>query len=267
MWESTKWLVKDHHEEQFSLTSPELSELRKSVLEMAMKGQEGHVPSSLSILEIVWTIYNGGFVKQAGPSKFVLSKGHGCLALYTVLSKKGWFPEEWLSDFAGVNSRLGGHPDRTLVPGVEASTGSLGHGMPFASGLAYSMRLLGTGGRTFVLVGDGEANEGTIWETALLAAHHKLSNLVCVVDQNSSSNRAVNLGSLSKKFDSFGWAVSEVNGHDEEAILEALSAEHSSPHAIIASTVKGKGFSEMENNPAWHHTKITQADFERFLRS
>ncbi len=244
-----------------------LPELRKSILKMAMMGQEGHVPSSLSILEIVWTIYDRGFVHPNGSSKFVLSKGHGCLALYAVLSKKGWFPEAWLDDFASVDSRLGGHPDRTLVPGVEASTGSLGHGMPFASGLAYAMKLSQTGGKTFVLIGDGEANEGTIWETSLLATHHKLSNLVCVVDQNFSSSRAVNLGSLSKKFSAFGWAVSDIDGHEEAAIFDALSEDHSVPHAIIARTVKGKGFSEMENNPAWHHTSITKDDFNRLVSS
>ena len=241
----------------------ELDQLRISIFRMAYSGQEGHVPSSLGILDIIWAIYDGGFVSQDRTSRFVLSKGHGCLALYAVLARKGWFPESWLDDFASSSSPLGGHPDRTRVPGVEASTGSLGHGMPFAAGLAYSMKISGTSGKVFVLIGDGEANEGSIWETALIANHHGLSNLVCIIDDNQSSDRAVSLGSIRDKFDSFGWDVSEVNGHSREELFTALSRETSHPHAIVAHTIKGFGVSYMENNPAWHHTKISLDDLEK----
>lgn len=242
-----------------------IQELRTEILRMAYRGQEGHVPSSLSILEIVWALYDGDFVTRESESKFVLSKGHGCLALYVVLAEKGWFPKEWLREFANPISRLGGHPDRTLIPGVTASTGSLGHGMPFACGLAYAHKVQGNPGKVFVLIGDGEANEGSIWETALLASHRKLENLVCIVDQNGSSRRAIDLGNLAAKFSSFGWKTSEVDGHSLEELNMALNRQYRAPHAIIARTIKGMGFDEMENNPAWHHTRISGDDLERFI--
>ena len=234
------------------------------IVQTALSGQEGHVPSSLSILDVVWSIYNGGFVERGGDSSFVLSKGHGSLALYVVLAHRGWFPREWLANFASFDSNLGGHPDRSLIPGVEASTGSLGHGFPFSAGLAYSKRLSGSPGRVFTLVGDGELNEGSMWETAMVASHHRLANLVCIVDDNGTSHRAINMGSISDKFSAFGWAVSEIDGHDLQQIHEALTRIPKSPHAIIAKTVKGKGFAEMEGNPAWHHAKIHDEDIRRW---
>lgn len=237
--------------------------LRHSILRMALVSQEGHVPSSLSILDIVWQIYDSGLVTPSGESKFVLSKGHGCLALYAALAELNYFPEGWLAQFASSESRLGGHPDRTLVPGIEASTGSLGHGMPFAVGIAYGQRIRRTGGRTFVLIGDGEANEGSVWEAAMVASHHQLSNLTCVVDDNQSSTRAIDLGDLGNKFAAFGWTVTKIDGHNTQQIRKALETVSERPHAVIASTTKGKGVPEMENNPAWHHAKFSEADFIR----
>ena len=236
------------------------------ILNMAARGQEGHIPSSFSILELVWAIYDGGFVSAKNRNKFVLSKGHGCLALYVTLAKKGYFPELWLEDFGSFSSPLGGHPDSTQVPGVEASTGSLGHGLPMATGLAYAKKLQGDPGRVYVLVGDGELNEGSMWESALLAAHHQLDNMVTIVDNNGTSTRAMNMGDIAGKFESFGWDSIEIDGHDIPSISRALGAATLRPLVIVANTVKGMGLQEMEGNPAWHHTRISPEDLERFSR-
>lgn len=242
----------------------ELNELRQSILDMAFHAGEGHIPSSLSILEIIWSIYDGGFVTKGSESSFVLSKGHGCLALYAVLAKKNFFPPGWLNSFAKSDSVLGGHPDSTLVPEIVASTGSLGHGFPMAAGMAYAQRISGGAGRVFSLIGDGEANEGTIWETALIAANHHLANLVCIIDSNDSSTRAVDMGDIGKKFESFGWDVSQIDGHNSGQIKQALKKITRRPHAIVATTVKGHGIREMAGNPAWHHTRLTEHDWSRF---
>ena len=243
---------------------PSLAELRHLVVEIAYRGQEGHIPSALSILDLIWVVYTGGFLDKEAGGKFVLSKGHGCLALYAVLGSLGYFPRSWFDGFADRRSRLGGHPDARLVPGVEASTGSLGHGFPIAAGLAYAKKIGKKPGQVFVLVGDGEANEGTIWETALVAAQQQLTNLTLIVDNNESSTRAIDMGSIAEKFRAFNWAVTEINGHDADEISSALGEVFDRPHAIIARTIKGFGITEMENNPAWHHRAVTEAEFEAF---
>lgn len=243
---------------------PSLAELRSLVVEIAYRGQEGHIPSALSILDLIWVVYTDGFLDKEAGGKFVLSKGHGCLALYAVLGSLGYFPRSWFDSFADLRSRLGGHPDARLVPGVEASTGSLGHGLPIGAGLAYAKKLRSEPGQVFVLVGDGEANEGTIWETALVAAQRQLTNLTLILDDNESSRRAIDMGPLAEKFRAFNWMVTEINGHDADEISSALGKVFDRPHAIIARTVKGFGIEDMENNPAWHHRVVTEAEFEAF---
>ena len=237
-----------------------LKQLKKDILAAATKAREGHIASAFSILDLLWVLYDRVMhLNPANPraeerDRFVLSKGHGSLALYAVLATKGFFPSDRLHSFAAYDGILGGHPDRTKVPGVEASTGSLGHGLPMAVGIAYGLRLKQSAQRVFCLIGDGEANEGSVWESALLAVHHHLDNLCCIVDYNHSTDRALNLGDLLKKFAAFGWATSGVDGHDREAIYQALSAPAcGQPRAVIAATVKGHGCTPMENNPAWHH--------------
>lgn len=192
-------------------------------------------------------------------------EGHGVLALYAVLAAKGFFPPSELDRFAAFDSPLGGHPDRNKVPGVEASTGSLGHGLPMGVGMALGMRIRGIDRRVFVLVGDGECNEGAIWEAALLAAHHKLTNLTCIVDYNHSTDRALLLGDIADKFRTFDWAAATVDGHDREALLGLAWADSVRPTAIIAKTVKGYGCKQMENNPAWHHRVPTQDELPAIL--
>lgn len=241
------------------------TELRRVILEMAFNGKEGHVPSALSIVEIVWTLFRRQFVTRDGRDTFILSKGHGCLALYGVLALEGYFPRDWLTEFGTEESRLGGHPDSQRVPGVEASTGSLGHGLAFATGIAFAKKIQGEATRTFVLVGDGECNEGSIWEAAMTATARSLTDLVCLVDENSSAERATGPGNLQEKFRAFGWHAITVNGHDLYELDEALRLSVNAPLAIIAQTVKGKGVSFMEDAPAWHHSRLEAKDFEQAM--
>lgn len=221
---------------------------------------EGHIASAFSILEILWVLYRQ--VLKFDPllpdapdrDRFILSKGHGSLALYAMLADCGYFPKAELKTFSAYDSRLGGHPDSTKVPGVEASTGSLGHGLPMGVGMALGLRIRKQSGRVIVLVGDGECNEGSVWEAALLAAHHGLNRLTCIVDHNHSTDRALKVDDLAAKFQAFGWNATAVDGHDRTAIHEAVKqSADDCPSAIIARTVKGKGCALMENDPAWHH--------------
>ena len=238
------------------------------ILQAALNAGEGHIPSALSILDILNVIYkekiqNNQFLEH--PNEFILSKGHGSLALYALLEEYGFIPTGSLETYCDFDSILGGHPDSTLIPGVFASTGSLGHGLPIAVGLALAKKIKNATGQVLVLVGDGEINEGTTWESGIFASHHALNNLVCIVDNNQSTTRALNLGNLQSKFESLGWECRVVDGHDWNQISLALHIEQIAPLAIIANTVKGKGIKEMENNPAWHHAKLNSEDFNRFV--
>lgn len=246
--------------------------LKRQIVLASKSAGEGHIPSAFSILDILWVLYDKVLrvdakePKKRDRDRFVLSKGHGSLALYAVLADKKFFPESELNLFATFGGILGGHPDRNKVPGIEASTGSLGHGMPFAVGLALAAKIREHSWRVFVLVGDGECNEGSIWESALLAAHHNLSNLTCIIDHNHSTDRSLVVDDLVEKFSSFGWRCSIVDGHDHAAILEALAESDSAgPRAIIAKTVKGAGTRLTENNPAWHHKSPSDEELKIIL--
>jgi transketolase len=199
--------------------------------------------------------------------RFVLSKGHASLALYAVLAEKGFFPASDLERFATFDSALGGHPDRRKVPGVEASTGSLGHGFPISVGMALALRRKARPSRVVALVGDGEANEGTIWEAALLAAHHGLGNLTVVVDHNHSTDSALSLGDVAAKFRAFDWDAEDVDGHDAESLFAALSRPPSGrPRAVVARTVKGYGSAKIQKEPgAFHHGAPKPGDLAEIL--
>ncbi len=249
-----------------------LVQLKRQILSAATAAGEGHVASALSILDILWVLYervlrfDPRHPRSEDRDRFVLSKGHASLGLYAVLAGKGFFPAEDLKTFASYPSMFGGHPDRTKVPGVEASTGSLGHGMPMAAGMAYALRVKKSDRKVFCLIGDGEANEGSVWETASLAAHHKLDSFCCILDYNQSTDRALLMGDLAAKFASFGWAAEEVDGHDHEALYAALTkATDGRPHMVVANTVKGRGCAPMENNPAWHHKAPTAEELAALL--
>ncbi|MEO7020832.1 MAG: thiamine pyrophosphate-dependent enzyme [Ktedonobacteraceae bacterium] len=204
-------------------------------------GDEKHDGAAHSTLDVLWVLYDQ--VLRYDPhnprtetrDRFVLSKGHGPQAYYAILAEKGFFPIAELATFMDWESRLGGHPDRTKVPGAEASTGSLGHGLPMALGMALGLRVKGSDRRVFALVGDGECNEGSIWEAALLAGHQHLHNLTCIVINNHSSTP--DMGDIAAKFASFGWSTSTINGRDHEQLYAALAHNDSTrPTAIVATT-------------------------------
>lgn len=245
----------------------ELIELKKDILNAAMNAGEGHIPSAFSILDIVWVLYNKVMTKN---DVFILSKGHGSLALYAVLAEKGYFPKSELLNFCKPNGILGGHPDRNKVPGVEASTGSLGHGLPIAVGRALAKKINKESGRIFCLIGDGEANEGSIWEACLLASHHNLTNLVLIVDFNHSTDRAIHLDredGLEIKFNAFGFYSYPIDGHDSEQLitLRRKGFHPIHPLAVVANTVKGNGI-ERFKLPEWHHRVPTKDEYAEILK-
>jgi len=241
------------------------ADVRASVVRMIARAKLGHVGGDLSVTDILTTLYFGVLrVDPRDPTwadrdRFILSKGHCSAALYSVLAEAGFFSEELLADFMAPMSPLNGHPNRSKVPGVEANTGPLGHGMPVAVGCAIAAKLSGSSRRVFVVVGDGELQEGSNWEAAMTAGHRQLANLTAVVDRNGlqqgARTEATNrLEPLADKWRAFGWEVIEVDGHDHAALLEALErAPGAQPRCIIARTVKGKGVSFMEDGVEWHH--------------
>jgi len=193
--------------------------------------------------------------------RFILSKGHACVALYNILAEKGFFPKAELNKFGKKNSILGGHPDMHKIPGVEASTGSLGHGLPFGMGMALAGRLNNKNYRVFVLLGDGECQEGSVWEAAMFAAQHKLDNLIAVIDHNKIQamdclDKIVSMNPLADKWKAFGWEVREADGHsfpDLNKNFSHVPFTKGKPSMLIAHTTKGKGISFMENAPIWHY--------------
>lgn len=248
--------------------------LRRQSIRALDGGGRGHLGSTLSLIEIMRVLYDDVLNYRADEplwedrDRCILSKGHGCIALYVLLADKGFFDESHLHTFCKSTSILGGHPERGKVPGVEASTGALGHGLSIGLGQALAMRLQGRDSRVFVLMGDGEINEGSVWEAAMCAGKHRLSNLVAMVDYNklqSYDRTAVvqDLEPLADKWRAFGFAVREVDGHDVDQLRHVLSRlpfEGDKPSAIICHTVKGRGIAEAEGNPDWHHKSKISAD-------
>jgi transketolase len=253
--------------------------LRRTIIRALEAGQRGHVGAAFSLVEILRVLYDDVLRYDArNPrwperDRFVLSKGHGCLALYAILSDKGFVPESELLKFCKSDGLLGGHPEHH-IPGVEASTGSLGHGMSIALGFALNARIVRAAYRTFVVIGDGESDEGSIWEAALCAGKHGLGHFTVLVDYNKhqsygSTALVQNLEPLADKWRAFGFAVVEVDGHDVTALKEVLTglpADRTRPTAVICHTIKGKGVSFAENNMAWHHqNKVTAQAAEQLL--
>lgn len=235
--------------------------------------------TSLSMADVLAVLYGGLMdVDPARPDwpdrdRFILSKGHGCAGLYAVLAERGFFPVEWLEDFYQNGSRLAGHVTHTGVPGVDASTGALGHGLSLACGMALVGIRDGWPYRVFTLLSDGECDEGSMWEAVLFAPHHKLDNLVAIVDYNKIQSlgtvkEVLDLDPLAAKWEAFGWAVQEIDGHDFEQIESALSRiplKPGRPSCIIAHTVKGKGISFMEDKLLWHYRSPDGEELERAL--
>lgn len=252
--------------------------LRRLVIDGLAGGQRGHLGSALSLIEILRVLYDDILrVDPRAPQwperdRFILSKGHGCLALYAILADKGFFPTEELSRFCRFDGMLGGHPEAAKVPGVEASTGALGHGLSIGVGMALAARLKRSESRVFVVMGDGELAEGSVWEAAMCAAKHRLANLTAIVDYNRQQSygataEVLNLEPLGDKWRAFGFAVLEADGHDVDYLRDVFAQvpqEPDRPTAVICHTVKGKGVSFAENNPDWHHkSRISSDDLAR----
>ncbi len=240
--------------------------LRRHIITMTGRAGSGHPGGSLSAVEIVTALYFKVLRhKPQGPrwvdrDRFILSKGHAAPVLYATLAECGYFPVDELATLRQLDSRLQGHTDRVVTPGVEMSAGALGQGLSFAIGVALAGRLNSQDYRVYVLLGDGECDEGQIWEAAMAAAHYKLDNLVAIVDNNGQQidgwNRDVmSLDPFNKKWQAFGWHVIEVDGHDLARLITAFDRAKlvkGKPTVIIAHTIKGKGVSFMENNPDFH---------------
>lgn len=243
------------------------TEVRRLVLQTLHNSGGSHTGSNLSIVDIISVLYNGVLtIDPKNPywkerDRFILSKGHACLALYATLALKGFFPSSWLSSYYQNGGKLAGHVTHKGVPGVEVSTGSLGHGLPLGCGMALAAKRARQTWRTFVLLSDGELDEGSNWEPILFAPHHRLDNLVVIIDYNKLQSlvtvkETLNLEPLAQKWEAFGWSVAEVDGHDTHALEETFSKlpfGKGKPNCIIAHTTKGKGISFMENNNLWHY--------------
>ena len=242
--------------------------LRRYVCDCLIGGGRGHVGSALSLIEILRVLYDSILkFSSKNPNlknrdRLILSKGHGCLALYAILADKKFISKKSLLDTSKFDSNLGGHPEQNKIKGVEASTGALGHGLPIGVGIALAAKILKKKFKVYVIVGDGEINEGSVWEAAMSASKHKLNNLKVIVDYNkiqsySFTKDVINLEPLKDKWKSFGFDVSEINGHDINQLKKNFkkfkSNKSKKPSVTICHTIKGKGFKFAENNPFWHH--------------
>lgn len=243
-----------------------LLEMRRNIFMMAYTAGIGHIASAYSCLEILYTLYlekimNIDIMKldSCTRDKFVMSKGHGSLALYVVLAEIGAFSKKELMTFSRPGSRLGGEPNKNELPGIEATTGSLGHGITYALGIALADKMAGRDCKTYCLIGDGESQEGSVWEVAMLASKYKLDNFVVILDHNrlqkmGAVTDVMGISSWDNKWTSFGWDLLNVDGHDIDKLNNCFSSiqANGKPHIVIADTVKGKGVSIMENDPGWH---------------
>ena len=255
--------------------------MRKNVLDMALAAgaDSSHFGGGLSIIEITATLYGEIMrIDKNNPTwvdrdRFILSKGHGCLGYYTALAEVGYISEDDLLYFEKTGGYLYGHPVMKRDKGIEFSNGSLGMGLSLGNGVALAGKKRNSNYSVYVLMGDGECNEGSVWEAAMAAAHYQLSNLIGIVDKNNfqqtgSNVEIMSVGDLVSKWKSFGWHVIEVDGHDIGQLYDAFTSEKpsNSPTVIVANTVKGKGFTFSENNNAWHHAPLSKSQYEAGIK-
>jgi len=236
--------------------------LRWEIAKMVHKSGEGHIPSSYSIVDILYFLYREVLsyditnLDWDGRDYFVLSKGHGCGALWAVLKEIGFIKADDVSLYSKFGGILGGHPDTVKVPGVEASTGSLGHGFPYAVGIALGLKIKSQKNKVITVLGDGECQEGTVWEACNIAANRNLGNICAVVDWNKSAQQLMPIENLEARWKSFGWTTKIVNGHNDDELRSAfdlIDFSSTKPTVIIADNVKGKGVSFVEGHGIWHH--------------
>jgi transketolase len=255
------------------------STIRRTALQMVHRARMGHPGGDLSAADILAVLFfrvlrvDAANPRDPGRDRFILSKGHCSAALYAALAEAGFLPREELRRFMQPLSMLNGHPDRTKVPGVEANTGPLGHGLPIGVGTALAAKMDAAPWRTFVLTGDGELQEGSNWEAAMAAAHFRLDNLTVIVDRNGlqqgdATERTMGLEPLADRWRAFGWAVAEVDGHNMGALIQrfdVLPLERGRPSCVIAHTHKGRGVSFIEDRVEWHHRVPTDEELARAL--
>ena len=262
-----------------SFLKEKAKEIRKSIVSMITEAKSGHPGGSLSATDILTTLYfsemnvDPADPKMEGRDRFVLSKGHAAPAIYATLAEKGYFSKDELMTLRKFGSRLQGHPDMKKLPGIEISTGSLGQGLSVANGMALNAKIFDENYRTYVVLGDGEIQEGQIWEAAMTAAHYKLDNLCAFLDSNNlqidgNVSEIMGVEPLDKKWEAFGWNVIKIDGHDFEQILSALDKAREckdKPTMVIAKTIKGKGVSFMENVCGFHGVAPRLEELERAL--
>lgn len=253
---------------------------RKDVLKMTMKAKEGHIATSFSAMDILSALYFSAIkVDPKNPKwddrdRFIMSKGHGAYAIYAILARKGFFLVSELDTIDKVGTAFGGHPDMKKVSGIELSTGSLGHGLSISAGMAIAAKNDKRDYRIFTLMGDGECQEGSVWEAAMFASSRNLDNLIGIVDFNGlqaigTTENVLTLSPFAQKWNAFGWAVREVNGHDYNELLKTfieLPFEMGKPSMIVAKTVKGKGVSFMENQISWHARVTTDEEYKKAVK-
>lgn len=257
---------------------PELNGLsiRRLIIQQSMRARVGHIGSALSIADIVSALFK--VLRAANPrdpdrDRFVLSKGHATLALYAALYLRSHISHEQLHTFCGNDTLLGTHPEHFLE-GVDFSSGSLGHGLSIAAGAALAARMLGSKRRVFALISDAECNEGSIWEAVMFAAHHRLSNLVCLIDLNGQqafgkTKEVMNLTPMAPRWEAFDWDVHTLDGNDEQqlvTIMSGLSYDSGKPHVLIANTIFGKGVSFMENQIKWHYWPLSESEYQQAMQ-
>jgi len=255
--------------------------IRKTILDMAYAGSTVHIGCAFSIVELLSVLYRnhlrypGNNPRSSDRDYLVLSKGHGVMAQYACMRELGWLKDSDIQSYFSDGTHLKGLSD-SRVPGLEVTSGSLGHGFSVGVGIAFGHKLRGTDQKIFVLVGDGELNEGPIWEGALFSSHHGLTNFMVIVDINEfqamgTTEEVLSLGDINAKFRSFGFVTKDVDGHDEAAVDQAINelweSKEKSPRALLARTVKGKGVPFMENNNEWHYTRLNQQTYERAISS
>jgi transketolase len=254
-------------------------QIRLQTARMIHRAKSSHLGSSYSMADLLAVLYwrilriDPKQPEAAERDRFVLSKGHACAALYAVLAERGFFSKEWLEDFYQDGARLAGHATHAGVPGVEVSTGSLGHGLPIACGMALAGKRDGCRYRVFAMLSDGECDEGSTWEAALFAGHHRLDNLIAIVDYNKIQSlgtvkEVLDLEPFAEKWRAFGWGVREIDGHDLAQIEETLAsvpAVANKPTCVVAHTVKGKGVSFMENKVLWHYRSPDREEMSKAM--
>ncbi len=252
--------------------------MRLRAMEMVHNAHASHIGAILSCVDIMAVLYSGVLRYRAEDpawimrDRFVLSKGHAGVAVYTALAESGFFPVKELGRYGESGGPFSCHVSHKHVPGVEVSTGSLGHGVCMACGMALNGKIYKQDYHVYVLVGDGECNEGAVWETAMLAAQKKLNNFTVIVDRNGmqamgNCDEVLNMEPLAAKWKDFGWEVKEVDGHDHKRLKQALSSRHEEkPTAVICKTIKGHGVSFMENNLLWHYRDPQGSDYENAMR-